>query len=301
MNMKSMIKLDRAICLSILSVAAITTASQAEKAAAADLNFANLKFDTPNPINSSPNTTIDGDPAFTGTTIEYFNVAPGVDARITATPFGDNYSFAGHFPDYSTLTMGEPKGDTALQYQIANDQTGPGGLTYKIDLFESGGTFTTAFIAPELRFLIYDVDGESSQGEAVRIANGGGFVGYQVGNTNEALTPTFDALTNSYLFSGRNTNVSETDPSGAAIFYFQNTNSVTFQFEANTRTQSSINSVFSAIDGDLSLIQGNTSGFASRVDVSAAVPEPFTVIGTLVGGTAALRLRKKLKAAKAAE
>ncbi len=29
--------------------------------------------------------------------------------------------------------------------------------------------------------------------------------------------------------------------------------------------------------------------------VSTAVPEPFTIIGTLVGGTAALRMRKKLK------
>ncbi|NJR32538.1 MAG: PEP-CTERM sorting domain-containing protein [Chamaesiphon sp. CSU_1_12] len=30
---------------------------------------------------------------------------------------------------------------------------------------------------------------------------------------------------------------------------------------------------------------------------STAVPEPFTVIGTLVGGTVALRIRKKLKSA----
>jgi hypothetical protein len=31
--------------------------------------------------------------------------------------------------------------------------------------------------------------------------------------------------------------------------------------------------------------------------VATAVPEPFTIIGTLVGGTAALRMRKKLKSA----
>ena len=31
---------------------------------------------------------------------------------------------------------------------------------------------------------------------------------------------------------------------------------------------------------------------------STAVPEPFTIIGTLVGGTAALRMRKQLKAAQ---
>lgn len=29
--------------------------------------------------------------------------------------------------------------------------------------------------------------------------------------------------------------------------------------------------------------------------VPTAVPEPFTIIGTLIGGTAALRMRKKLK------
>jgi hypothetical protein len=35
----------------------------------------------------------------------------------------------------------------------------------------------------------------------------------------------------------------------------------------------------------------------SIVPPAAAVPEPFTIIGTLVGGTAALRMRKKLKSA----
>jgi hypothetical protein len=34
----------------------------------------------------------------------------------------------------------------------------------------------------------------------------------------------------------------------------------------------------------------------SPTSPSTSVPEPFTIIGTLIGGTAALRLRKKLKA-----
>jgi hypothetical protein len=38
------------------------------------------------------------------------------------------------------------------------------------------------------------------------------------------------------------------------------------------------------------------TGNATGSYPSASVPEPFTIIGTLVGGTAALRLRKKLKA-----
>jgi hypothetical protein len=41
----------------------------------------------------------------------------------------------------------------------------------------------------------------------------------------------------------------------------------------------------------------NLSGLNFSGNVTTAVPEPFTIIGTLVGGTAAFRLRKKLKAA----
>lgn len=158
--------------------------------------------------------------------------------------------------------------------------------------------------------MVYDVDGENSsntgnnstqnQDEAVRIAKGTGLVGYQVGNSAQALIESEDA--NSYLFSGRRSNVNETDKSGAAIFYFANINQVDFQFEANTLAPSEAgpNPVFSAIDGDLSLYgTGALTGFATRVDTSAtatAVPEPFTIIGSIIGGTAAFRMRKKLKA-----
>jgi hypothetical protein len=38
----------------------------------------------------------------------------------------------------------------------------------------------------------------------------------------------------------------------------------------------------------------------SATQSSTAVPEPFTIIGTLIGGTAAVRMRKKLRAAKLA-
>lgn len=40
---------------------------------------------------------------------------------------------------------------------------------------------------------------------------------------------------------------------------------------------------------------GNGSATISFVSASTAVPEPFTIIGTLVGGTAAFRMRKKLR------
>jgi hypothetical protein len=42
----------------------------------------------------------------------------------------------------------------------------------------------------------------------------------------------------------------------------------------------------------------NTGSFAVSGSInSTVVPEPFTIVGTLVGGTAAVRMRKKLKAA----
>jgi hypothetical protein len=51
--------------------------------------------------------------------------------------------------------------------------------------------------------------------------------------------------------------------------------------------------------GDIPFIAGtNTAGtygiVASPTAATAAVPEPFTIIGTIIGGTAAFRMRKKL-------
>ena len=37
-------------------------------------------------------------------------------------------------------------------------------------------------------------------------------------------------------------------------------------------------------------------GFTAPPPTPTAVPEPFTIIGTIIGGTAAFRMRKKLKA-----
>lgn len=47
--------------------------------------------------------------------------------------------------------------------------------------------------------------------------------------------------------------------------------------------------------GNLISSQSGLTSIATRAGAQA-VPEPFTIIGTLVGGTAALRMKKKLKA-----
>jgi hypothetical protein len=267
-----------------------------------------------------------------------------IDARVTATAFstpgtnsiaatGPNptYSVVEQIPNYTAA--GNSNGDGSFLYQIAKNERGAGGMTYQIELFTTDGTihnYSTAYTASELRFLVYDVDGENNlttgpgtgqssqnQTEAVRIAAGQGFTGYQVGTGANALTPTLDTTDNSYLFSGHQKNYAETDSSSAAILYFANTSSVTFQFEANTLAPGSTtaatntfvnnnNPVFSAVDGDLSLIaaqnldlkvaaNASAKGYNTFVSASTPAPEPFTIVGTILGGTAALRMKKKLK------
>ena len=282
-------------------MAAAATASQADKAAAVNLRFNN-------PVEASDFTYTTGalGPGISSRIVRFANVATGIDAKVTATPFtgaapggtGTDYTFSGHLPNYSTAA-GEPAADLGFKYDIAANKTGKGGLTYKIEFFNTGSNYTTAITPANFRFLVYDVDGEPAQNEAVRIAKNSGLVSYQLGgNTSSALTFSQDAT--SYLFSGRGVDQAENDSSGAAIFNFDNINAVTFEFEADTITSSNVaNRVFSAIDGDLSYLSSFTNGGAASFGAVVAVPEPFTIIGTLVGGTAALRMRKKLKAAQA--
>ncbi|MCY7337321.1 MAG: hypothetical protein LH613_14090 [Chamaesiphon sp.] len=281
-----------------LTLAAVSTASQADKAAAV-----NLKFN--NPVEASDFTYTTGalGPGISSRIVRFASVATGIDAKVTATPFtgaapggtGTDYTFSGHLPNYSTAA-GEPAADLGFKYDIGANRTGKGGLTYQIEFFNTGSNYTTAIAPANFRFLVYDVDGEPAQKEAVRIAKNSGLVSYQLGgNTSSALT--FSQNATSYLFSGRGVDQLENDSSGAAIFNFDKVNAVTFQFEADTTTSSgTANRVFSAIDGDLSYLSSFSNGGAASFGAVVAVPEPFTVIGSIIGGTAAFRMRKKLKA-----
>ncbi len=288
-------------------MAAAATVSQTDKAAATDLKFTTATGT--GAVTAVGGLTLGG--GFTGSQVRYTGVSTGIDALITATPFtgaapggtGTDYTFNGHITNYRTTGIAEPNDDTGLLYQIAPNGTGKGGLTYRIQLFDTGTT--TAITPANFRFLVYDVDGEPSQNEAVRIAKNSGLSSYQLGGV-AASALTFSEDANSYLFTGRGADQPENNSNGAAIFNFDGVSEVTFQFEANTTTaNASANRIFSAIDGDLSYLSSFTNGgaasFGSVVSTASAtdVPEPFTIIGTLIGGTAAFRMRKKLKADKA--
>ena len=271
---------------------AVTATAQPEKAAAI-----NLVFNNPVQANNTSNVGGFGQPGVTGTLLEYRNVAPGIDARVTAAVSGTSYNFAGHIPNYTSA--GNSNGDDGFVYQAT--QAGSGIMTYKFDFYQTDGTthsFSTLATPFDFSLLVYDIDGEATQSEALRVSKrigSSGLGSYQIGNSSTASLTATESATN-YLFSGRGINVAETSVNGDVILNFLQSNSTTLQFESTTAPNSTFpNGVFSGIDGDLSILPRTTGTFAAKVTASQQVPEPFTIIGTIVGGTTALRMRKKLK------
>jgi hypothetical protein len=223
--------------------------------------------------------------AYTGTTYHFLNVAPGYDLRATITSFG-SVQFLYSYPNYSSAS-GEPSGDLGYRYQA--NSAGLGGINYKLDFFESGGAFDTAKVLPDLALMIYDVDGEPSQDESVRAYLSDGFYGFRMPTATGATT--FVNEGSSFRFAGPGSNRNEDDPSGAFILYFENTSSLTLQMLSDTDSSGGFpNPVFSAIDGNLSLIG---KSFTNFTDIQM-VPEPSVSSLVLLGAAWALRRRRKL-------
>ncbi len=271
--------------------------------------FFDLDFGTntasPQPNQPAPNNVIQ-DSYTTDRSFTFLNVAPdsgsNVDLRITVGDNGSRYGFLGSFPSYKVANgVTEPNGDLGYLYEftagsnLAGDSPlRTGGITYSMD-FLVGGT-NDAFVVPSFRLLIYDVDGETAQSESVRVFNDDGFSGYRLftipdGQTGITVT---DEGAISYLFTGPGADVAEDNPSGAFILYFENTSSIRLQMESRTFTGSGPNGVFSAIDGDLSLIGGgDESTLDQTFDPLVSVPEPSVLVLALLGLSAgALRRRR---------
>jgi hypothetical protein len=62
----------------------------------------------------------------------------------------------------------------------------------------------------------------------------------------------------------------------------------------NPTTQSPAD-IFYATSGSDGIYDGKFTAFNITPAAATSVPEPFTIIGSLIGGTAAVRMRKKLK------
>lgn len=226
---------------------------------------------------------------YTGNTFDFLNVAPtsgqNLDLRASVSSVSSNTSWLGAFPDYSSNT-GQPDGDLGYLYQA--NAAGVGGITYNLNFYRGGGTFTNNFVVPDFRLMIYDVDGEATQSESVRVNVSQGFYGYRL-PTVGGITVTNEG-NGSYLFTGPGVNRSETDPSAAFILYYRNTNQITLNMVSNTTASSPIpNRVFSAVDGDLSMLAGDLSSFGNIV----MVPEPTSATLALLGVSAFFIRRRR--------
>jgi hypothetical protein len=80
-----------------------------------------------------------------------------------------------------------------------------------------------------------------------------------------------------------------------ALVIAGNTNDVSVAF--NHTTQSPVEIAYAA-SGSTGIYFGNFTAFSITPAAATSVPEPFTIIGSLIGGTAAFRMRKKLAASK---
>jgi hypothetical protein len=131
----------------------------------------------------------------------------------------------------------------------------------------TGGTFTATLLSA----LSYDFGNTIG---AVNIAPGATFTGLYI--APNAVTGTGRSFFN--FNSGVATFLSGTATTGGA--------------QSTPLTLTSFN-----FDVDNAVTGNSSPNGAYSLVASAAVPEPFTIIGTIVGGTAALRIRKKLLAA----
>lgn len=129
------------------------------------------------------------------------------------------------------------------------------------------GTFTVTFAAPVAAF---------------------GFYGTDIGDFNGQITLGLVGTTVPTTLTVPNT---VNGPNGSALYYG-------FIAQNAGETFTSVTFGNTAAGTDVFGFDNLTVGSLSQVvppNGTTAVPEPFTIIGTLIGGTAAVRMRKKLK------
>jgi hypothetical protein len=169
------------------------------------------------------------------------------------------------FPGVGTATISSTTGSVVEGLILDQNNTPVGRFPvlgsskyYEVD----DGTFTIDFAAPVAAF---------------------GFYGTDIGDFDGQLTLQLNDTANTLLTVPNTLN----GLNGSALYYGfiaapgQTFTSLTF---GNTNT-----------GVDFFGFDNLTVGTLAQVTTSTSVPEPFTIIGTLVGGSAAIRMRKKLK------
>lgn len=245
-----------------------------------------LHFDTFSPAANIANMGGELGPGYTGgLTMDFLNVATcegtTIDARVTAdvrpyTHFAtgtSNKTGRGFIPNYKATTTGQPKGDLGFLY-AAMDGSSP-GITLTIMFFngtgDRRGTFNESFAIPDLRLLVYDVDGEPAQAEWFDAYYADGLSSYTTGSAPASVTATPTAAGVHFVGPGRD--YRETDTSGAVLLRYQNASRIVLMFGSDQRKEG-MNPVFSAIDGDVSLPVTGTFQAPKAAAAPLVVPAP---------------------------
>ncbi len=223
-----------------------------------------LSFSVFTPETNVTNMNHELGPGYTGgLTMNFLGVATyqgtKIDARVTAVVKPDtefatgttNRTGRGFLPNYKA-TVSQPHGDLGFLYAAVNEN--PAGITLTISFFDGtgsrSGTFREAFVIPDLRLLVYDVDGEPAQEEWFDASYADGLYSYSTGTATARVTATPSGK--GVHFVGPGKDVPETDTSGAVLLRYHNTSRITLAFGAQQHQQAR-NPVFAAIDGDLTL------------------------------------------------
>lgn len=216
-------------------------------------------------------------------TMKFANVANvngmAIDATITATAVTGNGDWGGWSGNYNG-GANEPRGDIAMYYL---GDAGTSYFTYSLQFFVGGSSFTQRQALDSFRLMMYDVDGDAAQDEFATAYKADGLVGYSRGALMKA-TESADSV----RFEGPGSNQPETDTDGAFFLYYANTHTVNIRME-NFTTGAANNAVFSALDGDSSLLPFMTGTFTP---VSPVVPAPGAVALLGLAGLAAGRRQR---------
>ena len=255
------------------------------------LQAQSVSLDFSNPVGTPTGSNgLGGMSYFRTNTLDFLNVATSglvsLDLRVTASAWG-GFTFgsaanSGYYADYSS-NSGEPDGDLGVYH--TGTTTGLGGVHYDFEFYLGGSDFATPYTMGQLDLLIYDLDGEASQSELLRAYTADGLVSYRTGNATASVTPSI--FTGGVLFTGPGFNTAETDASGAFILTYQNTSRFRLDFESLT-SGSVPNAVFAGIDGDLSMLNGDLSGFGPVVNA----PEPSSALLLAMAGML-LQMRRR--------
>jgi hypothetical protein len=219
---------------------------------------------------TNPNNSTLGPDYYSGLMLEFKDVAfvdgLGVDARVSINFQSPGYEFVGYIPDYNQ-DAGGPEGDLGVYYRFNGDFTNPtGGISYQISFFEGGTNFSNSQRLSDVRFLIYDHDGEVGQSENITTYLADGFTGYQVNNVSGISA---HDQGNTWRFEARGADYPGDSPDGGFIAYYHDTSSI--RFDSSSISLNSLPyanyGVFAAYDGDLSLINGDTTNFGSIIPV----------------------------------